>query len=652
MQVDNENLEKCIREKLLENQNHAGYWYCLGMIQLNSKRFDDAIYSFQTVISLDNHSHRALSNLSYCYLQKRESPLALEAAKKSLQIQPDYREGWVNLGCAQLNMDMNCESIVSFEEALKKQENDTELLYFIGLAKMKESHFSEAVEYFQKVVQANKTHLDAHINLAASFIRLKMPKKAIKYAKKATELKPTSSDAWHNLGSAQLNLDKDDQAIVSIHKGLKISPTDHRLLSLMGKAMIKKCQYEKAVPFLKKAIQQNKEDIQSYIHLAIALLHLGKYQEASSINEKVLAQDPLNLVAQSNKAYLALCFGKIDRAIEIYEKVLEEDPKNPDVLNNLAASYSSALDIEKSIDVYKKNIKLNPNNFDTFFMLGMSYLVLGDYRSGFEWYEGRLKHKTYHRLAKITTPQWNGQNLKGKTLLVLCEQGFGDSIQFMRYLPLLQAMGCKIILQLQTALHCVAKDLRYQIIDRIPSTPKHDFHVSLMSLPHRFKTELDTIPPPLNFGYTPKPIKNRIGIAWRGNPEHKKDLQRSIDLTLLEKSLSIPGKNFICLQKDLTKKEKKILDLHKVHRPELTLFSHTADLISSCELIISVDTAVAHLAGSIGVPTWILVAYSPDWRWLLDRVDSPWYPSVRLFRQKTINNWEEPIVEMVNALTH
>jgi hypothetical protein len=202
---------------------------------------------------------------------------------------------------------------------------------------------------------------------------------------------------------------------------------------------------------------------------------------------------------------------------------------------------------------------------------------------------------------------------------------------------------------LQLELHCLFKHLGIPLT--CSESPQHDIHVNLMSLPYLFKTDLFTIPPPLPIGNAHRhPIKNRVGIAWKGGWQHKWNQQRSLDLKSLKSLLQITDVDYVCLQKDITPEEANLLDAHNVDRPPLESFADTLHALEKCERVICVDTVIVHLAGSMGIPTWILVPYVPDWRWMLDRTDSPWYPSARLFRQRIVDSWALPIEEVIAEL--
>ena len=288
----------------------------------------------------------------------------------------------------------------------------------------------------------------------------------------------------------------------------------------------------------------------------------------------------------------------------------------------------------------------------------MCNLLSGNFKNGWEDYEWRWKSEEISKTVgarNFSQPLWLGaESLKDKTILLYAEQGLGDTIQFCRYAQLVEERGAKVILEVQRPLVNLLKDLKgpSQIIAKGDTPTNFDYQCPLLSLPLAFKTELHTIPPTQSISTPQEKIsewqaklgeksKPRIGIVWSGSTEHKNDHNRSLTLSNLMPHLS-PYVEYICLQKELRSIDKELLSKHpqiKYFGDTLEDFTDTAALCELMDVVISVDTSVAHLASTLGKPTWVLLPYSPDWRWLLDRNDSPWYPSVKLYRQEKIHDW-------------
>jgi hypothetical protein len=377
---------------------------------------------------------------------------------------------------------------------------------------------------------------------------------------------------------------------------------------------------------------------------------------------------------------------RINTEIEHHIKILSQNPTDKESWRYLAyTARRTERSCDRIVRAIQHIIDLHPDSWETYFVQADLLIIYGHFKAGLEKYEGRFMHSSYasalhlyrqglkHRFTTpgglpdfltgaskvkssstsgITSKTWQGENLAGKTLLIFSEGGLGDSIHFLRYIPILKQYGCKVFLHLQEPLHCLFRHLDAQIITKKLRIPKPDFHVFMMSLPYCCKTDLSNIPPPVKIPCTLSPVKGRIGVIWQGNPENSNDNYRSLCLAQLEPLFKIPGFTYVSLQQKVSKDQDKRLESYAVERPSLDSFTDTVRVLERCELVICVDTSVAHLAASMGIPTWILIPYIADWRWLIHRNDSPWYPSVTLFRQNRLNSWDEPILNITRSLQH
>jgi len=330
--------------------------------------------------------------------------------------------------------------------------------------------------------------------------------------------------------------------------------------------------------------------------------------------------------------------------------------------------------LDEALASYGKAIALKPDHADGYKNRAHCRLLVGQYKEGWTDYEWRFEAKDFpSKRPNIKVPTWQGEDLSGRHLLVFSEQGLGDVIQFARYLPLLAKHKCKItflvpaklVLLLRSSIHSV------EVIDALNTVQGIDFQVALMSLPYWLNTEVDSIPNKIPYlraepkleerwktllSNTSKPGIGRggfkVGIAWSGSAAHKNDQNRSIPLSSWLPVLDIPI-TFVSLQKDVRSDDAEFLKARKdILRfdDELKDFAETAGLVSQLDLVISVDTSVTHLAGALGRPVWLLLPFVPDWRWLLDREDSPWYPTLRLFRQPQREDWTSVFAKIDHAL--
>jgi hypothetical protein len=325
--------------------------------------------------------------------------------------------------------------------------------------------------------------------------------------------------------------------------------------------------------------------------------------------------------------------------------------------------------MEEALASYDKAIALEPENVEANFNASVARLSSGDFRDGWKQYEYRWKRKgVAWQPSDFEQPVWDGEeDLRGKTVLLLAEQGLGDTINFVRYAPLVAARGAKVILGVQKPLKelvATVPGISGVLTDGEPF-PDFDLHCPMLNLPGAFATEVATIPANIPYlspyrkriekwhSRLPQDGRMRVGIVWSGNSAHLNDHNRSIALERFAALLSVPGIDFISVQKDVNEAQAAILDRHGVLNlgPQFEDFADTAAVVAMLDLLMAVDTSVAHLAGAMGKAVALLVPFAPDMRWLLDRTDSPWYPTMRLFRQSAIGDWDGPLERLRQELS-
>lgn len=408
---------------------------------------------------------------------------------------------------------------------------------------------------------------------------------------------------------------------------LRVYPNNSDTLHLLGLTLHQKNKNEEAIELIRKAIEINQNAIY-HSNLGVIYNSIEKDEEAS-------------------KHFI--------KALEI-----DENHENAYKTNyNLGVFYRDRGEIERALEYFNKSIELNENFAESHWNKSLILLLIGNFKEGFKEYEYRFKKKNPSDNRVFVKPKLENLEIKNKKILILSEQGFGDNIQFIRYLPKLKEKGAHIILECKKELKSLFENIPE--IDKIiekEETNKIDFdyYIHIMSLPNLFNTDLSNIPQNLILKVKPdliekfkdktKSSKLKIGIAWAGNPNQENDKNRSAAFENFKCLKEIPGIQIYSLQKgDAAKQmnDEEIVDLSK----ETTNFEETAAIIENLDLIISVDTSIAHLAGALGKPVWTLLTSIPDWRWLLERKDCPWYPTMRLFRQKTKGDWNS-LFEEVN----
>ncbi len=324
--------------------------------------------------------------------------------------------------------------------------------------------------------------------------------------------------------------------------------------------------------------------------------------------------------------------------------------------------------MKEALASYERALALEPEHPDANFNAALARLCLGDFRAGWKQYEYRWKKKDFApRRRDYPQPLWLGeQELQGKIILLEAEQGLGDTINFVRYAPMVAALGARVLLAVQPPLRSVAASVSgvSQVLSDGEPLPKFDYYCPLLSMPLAFGTELATVPANIPYLYPfrerlerwrdrlPASGRLRVGLCWSGSSTHLNDRNRSMTLEQFVPLLAMSGLDWISVQKEVTAAQSAILRQHDVTAlgQDFADFADTAAVVAMLDLIVSVDTSVAHLAGAMGKPVALLVPYSPDFRWLLDRTDSPWYPTMRLFRQTKIGDWSDPLARLQREL--
>ena len=460
------------------------------------------------------------------------------------------------------------------------------------------------------------------------------------------------------------------EAILCYSKVIRMKPDMVEPYSLMADACRQTGSVQKALACYEKALKIKPDIPELHYNLGNAYKELGRLRDAVSCYRKAIDLKGDMVEAHFNMANALKEAGALSDAISRYEAVLAMAPGHVEALNNMGLAYRDNQEVEKAIELFERALTLDPGHVEIRWNRALALLLCGKYREGWKEYEVRFQRNdlatTYPR--RLDRPRWDGSFLGGKTVLVHHEQGLGDTIQFVRYLPMVKARGGRVLLEVHESLEGLCRTL--PDVDEVFSCPldqeinrPFDCCIPLMSLPGIFGTTLRNIPDDIPY-IRPDPDMAemwekrldgphlKVGLVWSGNPRHKDDRNRSCPLRTCEPLTRIPGVQIYALQKEGQEQtEDELEDLGIVNLgKELHDFSATAGILANLDLIISVDTAVAHLSGAMGRPVWILLPFVPDWRWLLKGEYTPWYPTARLFRQRRRGDWEEVMERAAKAL--
>ena len=421
---------------------------------------------------------------------------------------------------------------------------------------------------------------------------------------------------------------------------------------------------ERAIELYRHLVTQFPGYAPAWNNLGVALRATDKFAAAASALRRGTALDDQDAGAWSNLGNALRAVGEYDEAARAHERSLTVDPEAGRVHYNLALVRRDLGDFDTAIAEFAAAESRGFKSSEMFWDRALTHLVAGDLETGFREYEWRWQlPECPLRFSDI--PAWDGEALDGKTLLVHTEQGFGDAIQFLRYLPMAAARGGRVVYECPAPLIRLVRNSplseNIRLVEQGTAVARADYQIALLSLARVFKTSLATVP---SEGPYLQPLVDgpklqvpsdgpRIGLVWAGKPTHKNNRNRSISLETMLPLLELTNMRFVGLQKGDGADQPKVLgaDALVINIGErMRDFADTASILKQLDLLISVDTSVVHLAGALGVPAWVLIPYSPDWRWLYGRDDTPWYESVRLFRQNTPRDWPEVIERVVATL--
>ena len=578
------------------DQRNAMIWATLGYACFESAAFRDAVEAFRKAASLDQRAHPALHGLGKSLQALGRHQEAAGALGRAMALDPRNPDYANDRGVALMESGMHAEAIMDFDAVLALAPGFFGAFLNKGLALKKLGDARAALAALDQAITLNPSYAPAHSNRAAILLDLEEFAQALTAAGRATALAPNFAEAWNNNGLAQLGLEKREAALESFGQAVRC--------------------------------------------------------------------DPANAAAHYNAAGVHWQCGDYALAVEAYRLCLRAAPQHLMALNDLGLAEAARGNHLAALECYDGALRLVPDFAEAQFNKSLTCLLLGDLTEGWRLWEARKRKKIPVGFQDFGLPLWTGaQDISGRRILLHWEQGFGDTIQFIRYAPLVQAKGANVALMVQPELAPLIRRVMpdIQVVDEVPSDAT--LQCPLMSLPRALDTSLQNIPKsPLwtadkarrqlwraRLGEAGKP---RIGVSWRGNPKQINDRHRSMALrdilTLFDQSADRFG-----IQKGMPEIDYAFLSEApglRVFDDEIEDFEDTAALVAEMDLVISVCTSFAHLAGSIGQECWVMLSFNSDWRWLLDRKDSPWYASVRLFRQKHIGDWAGVLDEVRTAL--
>jgi len=538
-----------------------------------------------------------------------------------------------------------------------------------GISHHRAGRLAEAETIYRQILAHHPDHADVLHLLGVLAGQTGRLDEAIASYQRSIQLKPEYPEVHYNLGNTLIEKRQLDDAIASYQRAIQLKPDHDRAHYNLANALMELGRHHEAIAAFQRAIQYKPEYAQSHFNLGIAHQVIGQLDEAIASFREAARLKPDWAEAHGNLGNALKIKGQLDESIAAFRRVIYLKPDLPAAHNNLGVAFQCKGQLDQAIAVFRQAIALNPDLAEAHYNLSLALLAQGNFQQGWQEHEGRWKCQDLQPPRNFAQPQWDGSTLENRTLLLHTEQGLGDAIQFIRYLPLLQQSGGRIIIECQAELQRLFQTMAggCQIVPRGRPLPAFDLHCPLLSLPRVFETNLANIPNNVPYLHADSEDAKRwqhrladhfpllkVGLAWAGNPIHKNDRNRSMNLVTLAPMGQLPGARFFSLQKGAAAAQAKTppsgLELIDWTQ-ELNDFADTAAFIANLDLVIAVDTAVAHLAGAMDKPVWTLLPFVADWRWLAERQDSPWYPSMRLFRQPREGDWHSIIAPVAQALS-
>jgi len=543
------------------------------------------------------------------------------------------------------------------QQALAQDPGHADALHLMGMLSFQAEQYDLAVEWMSRAIRQNPKP-EYISNLGISLTRLGRHEDALKAYDKAVQLKPDKAQSWTNLGRALMEVGRLTDALPCFQQALQRDPLQWDAAYASGYILLELKRFEESIKQFDLCLKLQPNHAETMLRRGLSQRGLRRFDEFLSDCMAADALAPKNIETQFNIGFALQSLGRHEEALGWFDKVLEIEPSHVEALNNRIVSLGSLHRFDDALALFDTMKALKLDDWMTGWILSHIQLLTGDFEAGWIGREARFK-LTPESYPAFPMPRWRGEeNIEGKTLLICSDEGMGDTIQFSRYVRLVAELGARVILLVQDPLHRVLSGIHgaSQCFSLAGAKlPEIDMHCPIGSLPLIFGTRLDTIPSVTSYLPTSKEAhvkawddrlgphtKLRVGLVWSGNPDHKDDHNRSLPMRAFLSLLDLDA-IFISLQKDPRPEDRAELERSAIIdlTADLGDFNETAALVSCLDLVITVDTSVAHLAGALGCPTWILLPYVPDYRWLLDRDDSPWYPTVRLFRQSARRDYDE-----------
>ncbi|WP_341915705.1 tetratricopeptide repeat protein [Polaromonas sp. YR568] len=679
---------------------HAHALHLLGVIAAHTENYSEAVELIGKAVAINPSNALAHNNLGAALEKLQQARAAIDSYDRAITLKPDYAEAYYNRGNALGALKLAPAAVESYKQAIRLQPGFVVAHINCGVALASLRQLTSAMACYDQAIALSPDSAEAHNNRGNALSELNQPDAALKSLHRAIALKPDFSDAHNNLGralgalqQAQAALESFDQAIAlkpdfadafnnrglalwgldrmeaaieSYEQAIVLQPNFSEAYNNRGNALRALGKLEAAINSFDQAIALRPDYFEAYSNRGNALIELGQFRAALESYEKAIEFSADYFEAYSNRGNALTKLGQLRAAVESYDKAIEIKPGYAEAHYNRGIALGELKQALPAIASYEKAIALKDDYVAAHWNQALCLLQAGDLERGWQKYEWRWQVEGMRKAVRsFAEPAWFGkETLQGKTILLHAEQGLGDTLQFCRYAKLVSDSGARVILEVQEPLVKLMSGLDgvAELVAGGKPRSAFDYHCPLLSLPLALGTRLNNIPASQAYLTSPAgktaqwsirlgaKTRPRVGLVWSGRATHKNDHNRSFLLSALLPFLPVEFQ-YISLQKELHDEDRETLRRHPhiLHFEEdIDEFTDTAALCALVDVIVTVDTSVAHLAGALGRPVWIALPFNPDWRWLLERDDSPWYPSAKLYRQEVAEVWD-PVFKKIGA---
>ena len=655
------------RGLLAYEPNNSDALHLLGVALGRSNRPQEAYAALDAAARLQHDNPYIHTNLGNALSALGRDTEALTAYQRALALKPDFAAALHAQGRAQLRLGQPADAELSLGAAARLLPASAGVQTDLGLALERLNRPAQALSHFERATILNPNSAEAHHNRGVLQATQGQLQEALASFERALQLQPRRAASHANRGNVLADLGRSQDALKSFGQAAELEPRNVALLLSRGRLLLQLQQAAPALDDFDTALRIESQNYEANFQRALALTLLDRATDAVASFDRALAIRPDSAEALNDRGVALVSLGQQAAALESFRRSLTHDPNNLQALTNGANTLTLLQEHDEARSWFQRALTLRPDDAELNWGLGRLLLTLGDFRQGWQFYDARLRLPHLRPLQRHSDlPRWTpDQPIAGKTLLVHAEQGLGDTLQFCRFVPLAEARGARVIFEVQTQLAPLMRtlDMKGELRAVGEALPPFELRTPLLSLPRLLGTELSTVPNAVPY-LRAEPARVaawrerlaqlpgfKVGLTWQGNVETEKQgglAGRSYRLATAAPLADLHGVTLISLQKGAGSEQlaqvdfaARVLELTDPSDLSAEQMLEMAALMSALDLIITSDTATAHLAGALGLPVWVMLSFNADWRWLRNREDSPWYPSMRLFRQSSVGDWGE-----------